>query len=397
MPRHARGPYLWLRPPRERGDPSIWIIRDAGRQFSTGLGVGDRGDAERRLAEYIAGKYAPARRERDIADIPIADVINVYLADVAPSQARPEKAAERCGRLLGFFGERRLNEVTGATCRAYAERRGSNGGARRDLQDLAAAIGHHAREGLHRSVVRVALPPKGQARQRWLTRDEVARLLWTCWRNREVQEGKPTDKRPLRHLVRVLLIGVYTGSRPGAILNASWRQGPGLSWVDTINGVFHRHAEGDAESTKRQPTVRLSPRLLAHLRRWKRLDGGRRTYVVSYHGYKVRQRQDGAPHRLQAGWRRAGHGVHATPHRGVMAGCARTADSEGGRLHRHGRTNDLEPLRTSGAGLSGRSRARDRPKSVAVAESVASFLGRKANPLRRLVGRAGLEPATRPL
>ncbi len=287
MPRHARGPYLWLRPPRERGDPSIWIIRDAGRQFSTGLGVGDRGDAERRLAEYIAGKYAPARRERDIADIPIADVINVYLADVAPSQARPEKAAERCGRLLGFFGERRLNEVTGATCRAYAERRGSNGGARRDLQDLAAAIGHHAREGLHRSVVRVALPPKGQARQRWLTRDEVARLLWTCWRNREVQEGKPTDKRPLRHLVRVLLIGVYTGSRPGAILNASWRQGPGLSWVDTINGVFHRHAEGDAESTKRQPTVRLSPRLLAHLRRWKRLDGGRRTYVVSYHGYKV--------------------------------------------------------------------------------------------------------------
>ena len=111
--------------------------------------------------------------------------------------------------------------------------------------------------------------------------------MWTCWRNREVQEGKPTDKRPLRHLARVLLIGVYTGSRPGAILNASWRPRDGLSFVDTVNGVFHRHAEGDAESTKRQPTVRLSPRLLAHLRRWKRLDGGRRTYVVTYHGAKV--------------------------------------------------------------------------------------------------------------
>ena len=205
---------------------------------------------------------------------------------LAPNQARPEKAAERCGRILEFFGERRLSEVTGANCRAYAEWRGSNGGARRDLQDLAAAIGHHAKEGLHRSVVRVALPPKGRARQRWLTRDEVARLLWTCWRNREVQDGRPTDKRPLRHLARLLLIGIYTGSRPGAILNASWRQGPGLSWVDTVNGVFHRHADGEAATTKRQPTVKLSPRLLAHLCRWKRLDAGK-GYVVSYHGAKV--------------------------------------------------------------------------------------------------------------
>jgi len=294
MPRQPRGPYLWLRPARQREDKgaerAVWVIKDGGLQRSTGLGAGERREAEAALADYIASKYALARRERDIGEIPIADVLNVYLADVAPNQARPEKAAERCGRLLDFSGERTLDSVTGATCRAYAEWRGSNGGARRDLQDLAAAIGHHAKEGLHRSTVRVALPAKGQARQRWLTRDEVAKLLWTCWRNREVQEGKPTDKRPLRHLARVLLIGVYTGSRPGAILNASWRQGPGLSWVDTVNGVFHRHAEGEAETTKRQPTVKLAPGLLAHLRRWKRLDAAQarsQSYVVSYRGAKV--------------------------------------------------------------------------------------------------------------
>jgi integrase len=286
LSRIARGPYLWLRPSRERGDPAIWIIRDSGRQHSTGFSAGERRQAEAALGSYIASKYAPARRERSIDQIPIADAINVYLADVAPNQARPEKAAERCGRLLEFFGEKRLSEVTGAECRAYTEWRGSNGGARRDLQDLAAAIGHHAKEGLHRSLVRVALPPKGQARQRWLTRSEVAKLLRVCWRNREVQEGKTTDKRPLRHLARFLLLGVYTGSRPGAILNASWHAGEGRSWVDTDNGVFHRHAEGEVETTKRQPTVRLSPRLLAHLRRWKRLDGGK-GYVISYHGNKV--------------------------------------------------------------------------------------------------------------
>lgn len=258
MPRQSKGIQLWLRPARQREDKgaehAVWVIKDAGHQHSTGFGMGEHREAEAALADYIASKYSPARRERDIGEIPMADVISIYLADVAPNQARPEKAAERCGRLLEFFGERTLDAVTGSTCRAYTEWRGSNGGARRDLQDLAAAIGHHAKEGLHRSTVRVALPPRGQARQRWLTRDEVARLLWTCWRNREVQEGKPTDKRPLRHLARALLIGVYTGSRPGAILNASWRQGSGLSWVDTVNGVFHRHAEGEAATTKRQPT-----------------------------------------------------------------------------------------------------------------------------------------------
>src|SRR5580700_6601559 len=43
-----------------------------------------------------------------------------------------------------------------------------------------------------------------------------------------------------------------------------------LSWIDIANGVFHRHADGAAETTKRQPTVRLAPGLLGHLRRWER-------------------------------------------------------------------------------------------------------------------------------
>jgi integrase len=294
MPRQSKGAHLWLRPARDRGDKGVeraaWVIKDDGRQIATGCGATERREAEKALADYIASKYEPERRERDISEIWIADVLNVYLADVAPRQARPEKCGERMLRLADFFGQMRLSEVNGSTCRAYAEWRGSNGGARRDLQDFAAAINHSAKEGLHRALVRVALPPKGHARQRWLTRGELAKLLLTCWRAREVQEGKATDKRPLRHLARALLIATYTGSRPGAVLNASWSQGPGLSWVDLDNGVFHRHADGEEQTAKRQPTVRLSPRLLAHLRRWKRLDaaqGRPQTHVVTFRGAKV--------------------------------------------------------------------------------------------------------------
>jgi hypothetical protein len=133
-------------------------------------------------------------------------------------------------RLTEWWGGKTLSDVTGASCRAYTKSRRRPGGARRDLEDLRAAINHHAKEGYHRGVVRVVLPAKGLSRDRWLTRSEAAKLLWTCWRYREIQtihrgplKGQriETDKRPLWHLARFVLIGLYTGTRAGAIASAS--------------------------------------------------------------------------------------------------------------------------------------------------------------------------------
>lgn len=225
-------------------------------------------------------------------------MINLYLADVSQGQANPHKAVERAGRLVEYFGGMMLNEITGPKCRAYAawregrgrSNKGTGGGARRDLQDLAAAINHHAKEGLHRGSVRVVLPPKGESRQRWLTRAEAARLLRVCRSTREIQDGVPTPRKPLAHLCRFLLLGIYTGSRPGAILRASWMRGPRLAWIDTENGVFHRHADGAATTAKRQPTVRLASGILSHLRRWERLDAAkdrRQVFVVEFGGAPV--------------------------------------------------------------------------------------------------------------
>ena len=81
-----------------------------------------------------------------------------------------------------------LSEVTAAECRAYVKSRGKTGGARADLETLRAAINHHAKENLHYGLVRVTLPPKGPPRDRWLTRDEAAKLIWACWRYRETAD-----------------------------------------------------------------------------------------------------------------------------------------------------------------------------------------------------------------
>lgn len=295
MPRRSRGPYLWLRPARpERSEAAVWLIRDGRRQISTGFGVDDIAEAEGKLADHIKAKYAPERRERPLSEIRVADVIAIYAADVAPGKANPRKIVERGERLLAHFGNMRLDQITGAECRAYAawragkgrSNKGKGGGARRDLEDLRAAIIHHQKEGLHRGIVRVVLPEQGVARQRWMTRDEAAKLLWTCWRTREIQRGQPTDKYPLRHLCRFLILGLYTGSRPGAVLTASWDRGIGRSFIDLDRMVFHRHRDGAVETNKRQPTVRISPRLAAHLRRWKEIDG-KRGYVVTFAGERI--------------------------------------------------------------------------------------------------------------
>jgi integrase len=304
MSRAGKGPRLWKRQPRKRNGriiaSAVWIIKDDGRHTSTGcLASPTEGRpppaAEKALAEYISRKYSPARKSRDVEVIDIADVLSIYFADTHPRQASPKQFAGRISRLNEFFGGRVLGEINSNLCAQYAALRGSPGGARRDLEDLRAAVNYHAKENLHHAVIHIPLPEKGAARERWLTRSEAARLIWTCYRYRETQtvhcgekKGQriETEKRPLRHLARFLLIGLYTGTRAGAIATASPHRNQGHSFVDLERGIFYRLAQGNRITKKRQPTIPLPPRLLGHMRRWVK-HGLVKSHFVEWNGSAV--------------------------------------------------------------------------------------------------------------
>jgi integrase len=299
MPRQSRGPRLWWRKERRKGRKVIargtWLLIDGGQHHPTGCFAGEDRKAQEFLAAYIAEKYSPERRLKDIEAIDVADVLSVYDEDCRERQANKSKFDERLARLVKWWGGKMLSNVTGVNCRAYTKFRGSDGGARRDLEDLRAAINHHAKEGFHRGIVRVVLPEKGLARDRWLRRSEAARFLWACWRYRETQtihigplKGQriETDKRPLRHVARFALIGLYTGTRAGAIATASPYRAEGKSFVDLDSGIFNRQAIGKRATTKRQTPVPLPDRLLAHLRRWARL-GIAKSHFVEWNGKPV--------------------------------------------------------------------------------------------------------------
>ena len=144
--------------------------------------------------------------------------------------------------------------------------------ARRELEDLRAAIVHHRKEGLCNAIVEIVLPDKAQSRERWLTRSEAAKMIWAAWRYRETQKGHMTGRRSRRHIARFMLVALYTGSRSAAICGASIGPSEGRGHVDLNSGIFDRKAPGAIETKKRQPTIRIPARLLVHLRRWRRLN-----------------------------------------------------------------------------------------------------------------------------
>jgi integrase len=185
-------------------------------------------------------------------------------------------------RLTDFFGKKYLSDINGQLCRAYARSRESQSSARHDLEDLRAAINHHRLEGLHNSIHSVVLPPKDKPRERWLTRAEVAKLIRAAWRFKEPYNRK----RSKVHLARFILIGVYTGTRAGVITQTSLQWEPGRPYFDLDRGIYYRRPENAAETRKRRPTVPIPPRLLAHLRRWKRLGA---QYVVEWNGRPIKR------------------------------------------------------------------------------------------------------------
>jgi hypothetical protein len=124
--------------------------------------------------------------------------------------------------------------------------------ARRELEDLRAAINHHRREGLCSEIVSVVLPEKPTGRDIWLTRSEAARAIWAAWRVRQIMRDKATPRDVGKHIARFILVGLYSGTRSSAICGAALMPAIGRGYVDLERGVFYRRARGARKSGSRQ-------------------------------------------------------------------------------------------------------------------------------------------------
>jgi hypothetical protein len=236
MPRRSKGARLQLKAARRDKSGKIthratWIIRDNGRDIGTGCAADEIAAAEEKLRDYIASKYTPKRRGRHIDDIPGADVLSIYQLDKLRNRFNVDSENEdiippirrfkkRIERLNEWWGAKMLGEVNGEACRSYTKKRRKRGGTRRDLEDLRAAIGHHADEGYHREIVKISLPERGEPRDKWLTRGDAAKLIWTYWRYREMQKMSRGPMKGLKVGREPLL--PHPLSRRLVVLTSTW-------------------------------------------------------------------------------------------------------------------------------------------------------------------------------
>jgi len=198
--------------------------------------------------------------------------MRVYVMEHAPTTVRPDLIANNIEGLSPFWAHRMVSSIKGKTCRDFAASRTTVSTARHELETLRAAVRYFHREYGLDPVPAFTLPEKHGSRERWLTRQEAANLLRAA--------------RSSPHLRRFILIGLYTGTRSGAVLGLSWMPSVTSGWINIEGGVLHRSGSTQRKTSKRQPPVKLPSRLLGHLKRWKAADGNIRN-VIHWNGSSV--------------------------------------------------------------------------------------------------------------
>ena len=119
-------------------------------------------------------------------------------------------------------------------------------------------------------LVFVTLPPKPDHKDRWLTRKEAAALL----------RASCHDPRCRLYLPLFILIGLYTGSRKGAILSLRWPQ------VDLERGRIDFNPPGKRRTNKSRPIIPI-PRGLHWFLRKARSRSTELGYVINKDGQPV--------------------------------------------------------------------------------------------------------------
>lgn len=250
-----------------------WTEHGRSRERSTG--TSDREKAEIVFADFL---HARGRRDgpSDPSEMLVTDMLTYYGSERGPKVTAPKVMAHAIDVLTGFWEGRMVADVKPETCSLYCERRGRSAGTlRRELGVLQAAINYaHENSKLTRSVV-VKLPESPPPRDRWLTRQEAARLL----------RASRTEQARL-YMPLFILLGLYTGRRKETILSLRWPQ------VDLEAGLIDFEIPGRERTKKRRGKIPIPAKLLPHLER-ARKRGSDLGYVLHINGKRIGNNKKG--------------------------------------------------------------------------------------------------------
>jgi hypothetical protein len=144
------------------------------------------------LSELARGRACALRQRKNRAS-----------TDTAAGARIPSEGLQSRHR-LGTFS---LNQLDAAVCGQYTRARRADAATRRELEDLRAAVGYYCKRKRILNPAEIVLPERGDARDRWLSREEAAKLVWAAWRLRQNWKGQLSD-RTTGHVARFILMAL---------------------------------------------------------------------------------------------------------------------------------------------------------------------------------------------
>jgi integrase len=269
MPRQNLGPRL---EPNERGFIEIrWTENGRSRRSSTGTKDAAKAQEVFRqwmtleatdpvpslTVEALLEHYKQGHADRNVSasltsDLAIAHV-KAALGDLDVKDLGPEDIyryeAERAAGAVGWTDDEGKR-------RGYHKAASSS--VRREVAVLVAAVNYGVKNRLlsKADVRELPLPQSGEARERWLTRDEAKRLLETAEARRKGPGRSKVEQKRLSRAERFIYLGLYTAARKNALETLKWEQ------VSFEQGTINLNPAGRRQTKKRRPIIPIS----AHLR-----------------------------------------------------------------------------------------------------------------------------------
>ncbi|MGA0540683.1 tyrosine-type recombinase/integrase [Neotabrizicola sp. VNH66] len=233
---------------------------DTGKRRRYRLDALTAKDAEREARDLILRETAPP------VGMTVAQLWGAYQAEMG--ERRQAGKLQASGKnVLPVLGHLAAEQITAEDCRAYMARRRTLGRKeatiRTELACLRAALKWAQTARLIPIAPKVELPQMPPPRDRYLTREDVAKLL---------------DAAQDPHIRLAMLLMLTTAGRIGAILELTWRQ------VDLQRRIINL-STSDIGPKKGRATVPVNDTLLVALSEAKRM--ALSDYVVEYAGRQV--------------------------------------------------------------------------------------------------------------
>ena len=247
MSKRNRGEFV-----KYRKDRGWWGVAEyvKGRLHWRVSGLGSEEEAKVTLAKRVLEQ---GKRSDD--DITLGEIMAYYLDHKAPTLANPENAIYFDERLAGFWASKKLKDITQANIRAYHEFADKQyqkfqkdqgyksikpikpASVRRFLEHLRSCVGLAYKDQVIGTMPHFNLPEPGESKDRWLTRDEAARLL------REARKLKYART----YLPCFIRIALRTGARKSKILELRGNQ------IDLANMCVNYSGGNSVKRTAKAP------------------------------------------------------------------------------------------------------------------------------------------------